>query len=126
VPASLSCFVNANGEAEKRNQERHGNMTKTDLARGLSDRLGMLNSTAESVVDSVFEISSTHSSKGPSEYLGLRHFRGLGARGARHLEIEAGKPLLHQFSTKCRRNFVCDLGSENGMRCSPEYLTSSI
>jgi DNA-binding protein HU-beta len=29
-------------------------MTKTDLARGLSDRLGMLNSTAESVVDIVF------------------------------------------------------------------------
>ena len=29
----------------------------------------------------------------------------------RHLEIEAGKPLLHQFCTKCRRNFVCDLSS---------------
>jgi hypothetical protein len=29
----------------------------------------------------------------------------------RHLEIEAGKPLLHQFCTKCRRNFICDLWS---------------
>jgi hypothetical protein len=29
----------------------------------------------------------------------------------RHLEIEAGKPLLHQFCTKCRRNFVRDLSS---------------
>jgi hypothetical protein len=29
----------------------------------------------------------------------------------RHLEIEAGKPLLHRFCTSCRRNFVCDLSS---------------
>jgi hypothetical protein len=29
----------------------------------------------------------------------------------RHLEIEAGKPLLHRFCTLCRRNFVCDLSS---------------
>jgi nucleoid DNA-binding protein len=29
-------------------------MTKTDLARGLSDRLGILNDTAQSVVDIVF------------------------------------------------------------------------
>jgi hypothetical protein len=29
----------------------------------------------------------------------------------RHLEIEAGKPLLHRFCTTCRRNFVCELSS---------------
>lgn len=29
----------------------------------------------------------------------------------RHLEIEAGKPLLHRFCTICRRNFVCDISS---------------
>jgi hypothetical protein len=29
----------------------------------------------------------------------------------RHLEIEAGRPLLHRFCTICRRNFVCDVSS---------------
>jgi hypothetical protein len=29
----------------------------------------------------------------------------------RHLEIEAGEPLLHRFCTTCRRNFVCELSS---------------
>ena len=62
------------------------------------------------------ESSDRHPSTEPS-----RTHTWLSLEG-RHLEIKAGKPLLHRFCTTCRRNFVCDLSSGRWHAVFPRTL----